>query len=187
MSEQIEEELEPGFFIVTYTGKKVWPLQMKPDDIHIFDIAHALSNKCRYTGHTSSFYSVAEHCTLLAESKFPGMPKWKLMHDAAEAYLPDVNFRFKLLLPKFMEAEDYIMKVITERFDLPPYEGEIKKQVKVGDRGIVYWEGKALMVPCKGTYWTEMKKPKVKVVIEANPPMVAEGVFINMFRRLFNE
>ena len=174
-------------FMLTYTGKKVWPLQMKPDDIHSFDIAHALSNTCRYNGHVSSFFSVAEHCTLLAESKFPGMPKWKLMHDAAEAYIPDVTRPFKAMLPKLIEAEKHILDVIAERFDLPPYEGKIEKEIKIGDTAMLYWEGRALMQHVSGCCWTEMEKPDVKVVIEANPPMVAEGVFINMFRRLFNE
>lgn len=186
MNNKIEEKLEPGYFMTTFTGRKVWPLQIKKDDIHILDIAHALANTCRYNGHTSPFYSVAEHCVLLARSKFPGMPKWKLMHDAAEAYIGDMVWRMKKLFPKFTELEAQIDRVIAERFDLPPYEGEIKDQVKIGDKEMLWWEGNTLMLSTPGTYWTEMEKPKIKVEIRCWTPLIAEVEFISEFRRLFN-
>ncbi|KKM17302.1 hypothetical protein LCGC14_1677190, partial [marine sediment metagenome] len=70
----------------TYTGRTLNIFTMGPNDVHVMDIAHALSNMCRYNGQVSHFYSVAEHCVLMARSKFPGDPKWKLLHDAGEAY-----------------------------------------------------------------------------------------------------
>ena len=48
-------------WIQTFTGKRMYPLDPKPEDICIEDIAHALSNICRFTGHTKKFYSVGEH------------------------------------------------------------------------------------------------------------------------------
>jgi hypothetical protein len=79
-------------FILTYTGK-VFPFGcMTPDMIDIRDIAHALSQLCRYTGHTTMFYSVAQHSLLVSE-KMPGGPAQKLaglLHDGAEAYTNDL-------------------------------------------------------------------------------------------------
>lgn len=48
-------------WIETYTGRKFYLLHPRPEDVDITDIAHALSNQCRYTGHTRMFYSIAEH------------------------------------------------------------------------------------------------------------------------------
>lgn len=39
----------------TYTGKKFDPLQMKPEDVDLVDIAHALSLLCRGGGHIDRF------------------------------------------------------------------------------------------------------------------------------------
>lgn len=43
-------------WIQTFTGRKVFPLHLRPDDVCIEDIAHHLSNLCRFTGATRSFY-----------------------------------------------------------------------------------------------------------------------------------
>lgn len=75
-------------WIQTYTGKKFFPLDPNFDDICIEDIAHSLSNQCRFSGHVKEFYSVAQHCVLvsyLTEDNLPG-----LMHDSSEAYLVDI-------------------------------------------------------------------------------------------------
>jgi uncharacterized protein len=71
----------------------------------IEDIAHALANICRWTGHTSRFYSVAEHCTRAAAIAPPECKLHVLMHDAAEAYLGDVATPLKNLLPRYRDME----------------------------------------------------------------------------------
>jgi uncharacterized protein len=53
-------------YVVTVTGRVVHLLNPSVDEIDIYDIAHALSQICRYTGHTSEFYSVAQHCYYVA-------------------------------------------------------------------------------------------------------------------------
>lgn len=82
-------------WMMTYTGKQVYPLEMKPEDICINDIAHSLGLQCRFNGMVSDFYSVAEHCVLISEwleqegydedTQLSG-----LLHDANEAYLSDM-------------------------------------------------------------------------------------------------
>ncbi len=42
--------------IVTYSGIEFFPLSPRPEDVRLFDIAHALSMKCRYTGQCHQFY-----------------------------------------------------------------------------------------------------------------------------------
>ncbi|TAM99321.1 MAG: phosphohydrolase, partial [Rhizobiaceae bacterium] len=53
-------------WIMTHSGKPFYPARPAPSDIDILDIAHALSMTCRYGGHARRFYSVAEHCVLVA-------------------------------------------------------------------------------------------------------------------------
>ncbi len=52
-------------YIITYTGKKFYILEPTVDMIDISDIAHALSNTCRFTGHTKSFYCPTEEQRIL--------------------------------------------------------------------------------------------------------------------------
>ena len=116
-----------GDWIMTYTGKKMYPLSPCMDDIDIVDIAHALSLKCRFTGHCSEFYSVAQHSCRVAmqcpdEHKLAG-----LLHDAAEAYLPDVSRPIKPYLYGFEAIEENLLQVIFAKFGLPyPFDGIIK-------------------------------------------------------------
>ena len=77
-------------WILTYTGRKVYPLELTPDQVCVEDIAHALSLKCRFTGHCRTFYSVADHSVRVAALLPLGKQIHGLLHDAAEAYLPDV-------------------------------------------------------------------------------------------------
>jgi len=85
-------------WIQTYTGRKFYPLDPNPEDVCIEDIAHALSLKCRFNGHCKQFYSVAEHSVRVSNlaSQFV-TPQCSartallgLLHDAGEAYLPDI-------------------------------------------------------------------------------------------------
>ena len=45
-----------GSWTQTYTGRQFWPMDPRADEIHIADIAHALSQLCRYNGHTRTHY-----------------------------------------------------------------------------------------------------------------------------------
>ena len=49
-------------WIQTHCGVRFNPTNPALDAIVIEDIAHALSMQCRFSGHTSEFYSVAQHC-----------------------------------------------------------------------------------------------------------------------------
>lgn len=109
-----------GDWMATHTGRMFWPLDPDPADIDIVDIAHALSNLCRYGGHTERFYSVAEHCVLMANALGEvGDRRWALLHDASEAYLVDVPRPIKGALGGYREAEAQLMRAVCTRFGLP--------------------------------------------------------------------
>lgn len=103
--------------IRTFTGKYVNPLNPDPDTICIEDIAHALSQICRFGGHTQFFYSVAEH-SLDVASRVKIYKLTALLHDASEAYLCDIPSPVKKQIPGYAEAEDRLMKVIADKFGL---------------------------------------------------------------------
>jgi hypothetical protein len=113
--------------IVTFSGRIMRPLAPSPDDLCIEDIAHALANSCRFTGHVRRFYSVAQHAVLVSEILPPALRLCGLMHDASEAYLSDISRPVKRQ-PVFGEvykaAEERLMLVIAERFgfEWPPDE-----------------------------------------------------------------
>jgi uncharacterized protein len=77
-------------WIQTYTGLKFYPLNPRSKDVRIEDIAHALSLKCRFGGHCRIFYSIAQHSMLVANHVPIEYELVALLHDASEAYLPDV-------------------------------------------------------------------------------------------------
>lgn len=108
--------------IITYTGRTINPMNPKPEDISIVDIAHSLSNQCRFTGHTSEFYSVAQH-SVLVTNMVPDKDKlWGLLHDASEAYLADLARPIKRdygdLADAYSAAERRLMHAVALRFDL---------------------------------------------------------------------
>lgn len=74
------------------------------------DIAHALSMNCRFNGHTSQFYSVAEHSLLVSGLVYRmGGNEQQclegLLHDATEAYMSDVPAPFKQFLPDWKAVD----------------------------------------------------------------------------------
>jgi 5'-deoxynucleotidase YfbR-like HD superfamily hydrolase len=112
-------------YIVTWSGLKVDPLYLDPEDVWLGDIAHALARLCRYNGHTGGFLSVARHSICTSERLEaigrPDLAKWGLLHDAAEAYLGDMTKPMKTSpeMVAYRDAEQRAEKAIAEAFDLP--------------------------------------------------------------------
>jgi 5'-deoxynucleotidase YfbR-like HD superfamily hydrolase len=115
----------PGGSTMWVAGSKKWvdPLNMRMHDIDIEDIALALSNICRYTGHVARLYSVAEHSVKvsarLQESGYgPAVQLAGLLHDAAEAYLSDVPKPIKddKRMLWFRELDDRLTDMVMTRF-----------------------------------------------------------------------
>lgn len=117
-------------WIETVSGKKFHLLTPRQEEIDIEDIAHALSMICRYTGHLKVHYSVAEHCVRVAEITPTGLKFAALLHDAAEAYVGDVNHPLKALMRKMNKGanhqfdiysvlEERILRAIFQKFSVP--------------------------------------------------------------------
>ncbi len=93
---------------------------LDPDsaDYGIREIAHALSHLCRYTGHTRSFYSVAQHSVLVSRLVPKEHALAGLLHDAHEAFVSDISAPLKTILPGYRDLEDRIQASVLKRFGL---------------------------------------------------------------------
>lgn len=86
-------------WIQSWSGKRVEPLALKPEQVGtIEEIAHALSCKVRFQGHTTAPYSVAEHCVRGSQLLSPAFAGAFLLHEISEVYLPDVPSPIKPFL-----------------------------------------------------------------------------------------
>ncbi|HMM02016.1 MULTISPECIES: phosphohydrolase [unclassified Dysgonomonas] len=117
--------------IRTFSGKYMNVFAPTIDMICIEDIAHALSMLCRFGGHTSEFYSVAQHSILCADLVAEPYKLEALLHDAAEAYLVDLPSPIKHRMSEYKTIEDNLMKVIAKKFNLAyPFPEAIHKADK---------------------------------------------------------
>lgn len=88
----------------------------------IQDIAGSLSKMCRWAGHCSEFYSVAEHSLMvhdLMEGFGLGDPLEGLLHDATEAYFSDIISPYKPLLPDWRKIDRALDSKMRAFFRLP--------------------------------------------------------------------
>lgn len=117
--------------IGTFTGLLVNPLDMRPEDLDIRDIARSLSMRCRFGGHLTKFYSVAQHSVEVSRRVAPQHALWGLLHDASEAYTSDVPSPLKQTEPLtgFRGVESAIMGVVCTTWALTPSMPlEVRKQ-----------------------------------------------------------
>lgn len=185
--------------IVTYTGKIFDILNPKPELVCIEDIAHALANICRYTGHTRQHYSVAEHSVRMAKSKeLEGDPLKRLLHDSAEAYFGDIASPFKKMVyvpdptivcgggfQPIYAVEDEILKAIGEALDVDLRHDD--SDVKTGDWRMGITEVRDLM-PASPAWdiWYDKFTP-LKEIILPWTPIRAKIEFLSIYNDLTNK
>ena len=110
--------IKPGV-IRTYTGLLVDVRALRRQDVKTDDIAHALANTCRWGGHSSQFFSVAQHSCNCADSVYRKTADaeatlYTLLHDAGEAYIGDIPTPIKCLFPGLLEIEERILETVYE-------------------------------------------------------------------------
>lgn len=174
------EEWARGDWMQTFTGRQFYPMDPRVEDIDAEDIGHALSLLCRYGGHLSRFYSVAEHCVLMSGFVEPEHALAALLHDATEAYVVDVPRPLKQYLPDYREIEQRVWTVIAMKFGL---ELEIPKAVKDADTRILLTERNALM-PNTRYAWSMDNLLELPVQITGWGPIEAERQYLNRLREL---
>lgn len=176
------KEMRKGNWIQTYpTRTAFWPLDPRADEVHIEDIAHHLSNMCRYTGGTSRFYSVAEHSVYVSQLVPPHLALWGLLHDASEAYLSDIARPVKKYLTDYAPIEDNLMRVIAVRFGLPWPE---PPEVKEIDNRILLDEKAELKPGHPPRPWDNIRGGPLGIPIHGFSPERARALFRRRFTKL---
>lgn len=168
-------------YIITYTGKIFRPLDPVADDIDIIDIAHALGNLCRYTGHTRHFYSVAQHSVMVSENVPEELALQGLLHDGAEAYLTDINSPVKSVLGEYKLYEKQLERILLRKYCGVPV---LDSVIKVADRRALMTEVRDLMP--RSDLFTEplgMVQPFEAPVIPWSPT-TARNLFLRRFVEL---
>lgn len=174
-------ESRTGDWIQTATGKQFWPMDPRPEEIHLEDVAHALSMMCRFAGHCRRFYSVAEHSVLLSYAVSSENALWALLHDATEAYLVDVPRPVKPFLPGYREAESALEIAVAKRFGLAL---PLPDEVKEADRRILTDEA-AQNMAAPPMPWSTSAEP-LGVHLHFWPPEYAKRMFLGRFADLTN-
>jgi len=151
-----------GEWICTATGKSFYPLDPRPEDICEEDIGHALSQLCRFGGHCSEFYSVADHslrvARLVQDSGHPHRVVLRaLLHDASEAYLVDLPRPIKRMIPQYKEIERHVQNAIFRKFGLEESE-EDDNIVHIADNVLLATEKRDLM-PATSLAWSPLPPP----------------------------
>lgn len=181
--EKFDKKQRAKSWIQTYSGRKFSPLDPYPDAIVIIDIAHSLSMQCRFTGHTKSFYSVAQHSVLVSYICDSADALWGLLHDASEAYLTDVPRPLKRSgkFDAYLEFEKNMQNAVCTRFNLPLVE---PPSVKIADTILLATEARDLMAPLHSDWVLPVQPLPFK--IESVGPQEAKNMFMRRFFELTN-
>lgn len=171
--------------ILTYTGRYISLIDLDQTEFHISDIAHALSQTCRFGGHTRQFYSVAQHSVLVSQLVPVEYRLQALLHDAAEAYCGDMVPPLKGL-PSMHSYRDY-EKVMQSRllyaFGIIPTDASTTA-VKRADLQMLATERRDLMAPDLSSWPVLDGISPRHASISPMMPVPAEALFLKRFKEL---
>lgn len=175
--------------ILTYSGNYYDYKKPSESHLNILDVAHALSQICRYSGHCREFYSVAEHSVnvyqLLTDAGYDyEIRKAGLLHDSPESVMLDVVKPLKMLLPDYQALEEEIELDMARRFE---YQYPLHPAVKWADLMMLNIEQRQIMNN-EDEWETHMSIDKYKdFKIECLSPKDAKERFLNTYMSLIKE
>lgn len=173
-------------YIETFTGVLFFPFQPKADDICIEDIAHAISQICRFGGHSKHFYSVGQHSILVAKllkewGESTDVQLYGLLHDGTEGYMIDLPSPIKKYLPAYKQAENELHDIIWKGLNIRKPTDEEWKQVKKADTLLQHHEAKQLLSRAS---WADPSIHLDNIVIQEEPMKEVERRFLHLYEYL---
>jgi len=192
-----------GEWMQVSSGGKFFPLDPRPSEIHIDDIANGLALTCRYGGQGDihRFYSVAEHSLLMAEyalgqvyardSGNTGVVVLRiaflaLMHDAAEAYVGDLVYPVKQNAgAEFKKMEHNIQRVIMRKYGAEEDADRWDEEVKQLDGRILVNEKAVLFKGPVQAWSTDTYSPLEEIEIHCYDALTVKKRWLHLFHRLY--
>ncbi len=186
------------------TGRLLDVASLKSWEVELEDIATALSNLCRFTGHVREFYSVAQHCfevsrlaeVLAQKSLNQNIPNWAtfvgkrgLLHDAHEAYIGDVATPIKSVMCDGFEFEDMvdgIDEAIFKRFGVNATACGLRDVIDTADERMLATEKRDVLTR-SDLPWSYPKLGPIDRVIVPVGPKEAKRLFVERFNELWAE
>lgn len=119
-------------------------------------VAHSLGNLCRFTGHSSMFYSVADHSVLVSRLAewLGGDPMEGLLHDAHECLMGDMASPWKDCFPRFREIEKGVAAGLLRGYGKVAVFGQ---ETKRADMIALFMETEHFL-PSRGYTWAGREK-----------------------------
>lgn len=171
-----------GDWMQTATGKQFWPLDPRPEEVDILDIAAHLSKICRYNGACDWHYSVAQHSVYVSHQVPPQHALAGLLHDAAEAYCCDIHRPVKRHLVGYDEIEAGVWRAIAQRFGLS---AELPPEVHAADDAVLLAEKAQIMRPAPAP-WNVPGEP-APIRVSYWTPDQAREAFLSRFAVLVKQ
>ncbi len=181
-----QDILDRGYWKETYTGAKFYLMDPKPEEVVMEDVLHSLAYQCRYTGHCLRWYSVAEHCCLIADyvrDVLHGSPRDQfnaLMHDAPEYITGDISRPMKYGIPGLKPSLAHIDKVVYKALGVTDPEPRWLKEI---DARIIVDERTQNMVD-SGNEWNHDKFEPLGVTLQYWGPERAKVEFLTRYLRI---
>lgn len=186
-----------NYYIQTYSTNTYDFVENNPEDINILDIANALAQIPRFSGHLKRPLSVAQHClTLVAMLGRGGCDKETqlkgLLHDAHEAYVGDDSSPYKKYLKDhhgidMNEIHEPIIRAIGLKFEVDLF--DMPRIVKVYDNHLKKLEAEALFDRIANN-WTDhidydidQKDVRINTVLGVKE---AKELFVGTYKKLKN-
>lgn len=189
-ADQIEREVGAGT-IKCWSGVYLDPLRPDTSSVRIDDIAHSLSLVCRYGGHCSKHYSVAQHCLEVSNyiaglGGSPFVQMMGLLHDAEEAYFGDMPSPLKKHYPDFKRhgesMRDFVMdKYIPGWRETPRWYMEMVHQA---DRDMYQIERMSFSLPYAEGFALIKQKYGWGVINSGKEPTEVEAQYLRRFTEL---
>jgi hypothetical protein len=171
--------------ILTAAGREFDLLQPHRSEFGIDEIAHALSQICRFTGHTRTHYSVAQHSVLVSYVVPDEHAMAGLMHDAAEAFVNDLASPLKHQLSRYKDIERGVEHAVMARFGLDQlrWQSDARAAVAWADRLVTLTELRDLL-PSASVLAGMDGAEVLPWTIEPLPASLAKSLFLRRFEQL---